>query len=217
MRDPEIEFAPSPRLREFCRLVARLVSRAFWRIEFHDTENIPPAGAGGFVIASNHPTYFDPVWVSIPVRHDIRYLAWDAAFGWPVIGFVIRRLGAMPVRIERGSSPGTLKKAMAAVKRGAALMVFPEGSREFSEGELLSFRTGAAQISIKTGVPILPVTIVGGNRVWPRGFRVPRPGKVRIYFHPLITPLNGDGRARSPKEITGMLENSIGIVLERAV
>ena len=41
---------------------------------------------GGLIVASNHQTYIDPFWVSYPIRRPVRYLAWDAAFNWPVVG-----------------------------------------------------------------------------------------------------------------------------------
>ena len=120
------------------------------------------------------------------MRRDIRYLAWDRAFEWPVVGWLIGRLGAVPVKLDRGGTLSSLRVAIKVLKSGASLMVFPEGSREFSDGKFLPFKSGAAHLARKTGCHILPVTINGGNRVWPRGNRFPRPGKVDIYFHPTI-------------------------------
>lgn len=207
---------PSPVFREICRLIAKFVSRPLWRIRYHSTENIPAASPGGFIIASNHQTYLDPVWISIPIKQDIRYLAWDRALHWPVIGRAIRRLGAMPVSLEHGSTPGTMIRAIRAVKNGSALMIFPEGEREFSDGKLLEFRNGAAQIACKTRAPILPVTVVGGDAVWPREYKFPRLGKVDIHFHPLINPVDSSGRVRSAEEITGILTSTIAAILEAA-
>ena len=91
-------------------------------------------------------------------------------------------------------------------------MIFPEGQREYSDGELLPFKEGVVQLAKKTGVPILPVTITGANLVWPREYMIPRLGKVRIYFHPLMfvdsTPKSGKGEP-SINEIRLTLENKI--------
>jgi len=169
-----------------CRVFARATSRLFWRIEFHGIENIPDPSFGGFIIAANHQTYIDPVWISIPVYHDIRYLAWDRAFEWPLLGTMIERLGAMPVRLERGSTYSSLRVSLQILKEGRAVMIFPEGEREFADGEVMKFRTGAVHLAAKSGVPILPVTIKGANKVWPREQKIPRLRKVEIYYHPLM-------------------------------
>ncbi len=151
-------------------------------MEFRGTENIPAPSDGAFIIASNHQTYFDPVWISIPFDHDIRYLAWDRAFEWPVVGALIRKLGAIPVKLERGGTLSSLKRCLELLKTGSVLMIFPEGEREYSDGELLRFRTGAVHLALKTGCPILPVCIAGGNKVWPQGKSLPTTGKVTITF-----------------------------------
>ena len=189
-----------------CRLFAHAVSRLLWRIEFHGVTNIPGPDYGGYVIASNHQTYIDPVWVSIPIKQNIRYLAWDRAFEWPLIGHLITWLGAMPVRLERGSTISSLRKTLEIVKNGQKVMVFPEAEREFSDGKLLEFRTGVVQIALKTGVPILPVTIVGGNKVWPRDYRIPRLRKVKVFYHKLIEPKSEVHKRLSKEQIAQLNE-----------
>ena len=64
-------------------------------------------------------------------------------------------------------------------------MIFPEGGRSTSSGSLERFKAGAVRLALEADVPILPVTIKGGNRIWPRGWRLPRTGKVVITYHPL--------------------------------
>jgi len=180
----EMDRTPSRALIAVLRLLVTAVSRILWRIEFHGTQNIP--NRGGFIVASNHPTYFDPFWISLPIKADLRYLAWDRAFQWPLAGRIISRVGAIPVSLEKGGTFATLKNALELLRRGRCLVIFPEGEREFENGELLPFKTGAVQLALKTGVPILPVSIVGANRIWPRGKKLPRLGKVDVYYHPLI-------------------------------
>lgn len=54
------------------------------------------------------------------------------------------------------------------------------------DGSMIRMKGGAVRMALEAGVPILPVTIRGANRVWPEGRRLPRPGKVEIIYHPLI-------------------------------
>ena len=66
-------------------------------------------------------------------------------------------------------------------------MIFPEGAREFADGKLLKFKTGAVRMAIEAGVPILPVTLRGANKVWAREMKFPRPfRKIEVIFHPLF-------------------------------
>ena len=73
-------------------------------------------------------------------------------------------------------------------------MIFPQGQRAFADGEFARFKAGAVRLAMEAGVPVLPVTIRGGQRVWPRGQRLPRTGRVEIVFHPARrpTPLPGE-------------------------
>ena len=179
---------PSPILFEICRYVGLAISKICWRIEYHGTENIPHHLDGGLLVAPNHQTYIDPVWVTLPVKRKFRYMAWDAAFKWFFVGGLMRRLGAFPVKTaaDRGGKLDAMRKALKCLREGATLLVFPEGEREFSGGELLPFRHGAIRLAMETEVPILPVTICGANKVWAQGMKYPRFGKVKIFYHPPI-------------------------------
>jgi 1-acyl-sn-glycerol-3-phosphate acyltransferase len=178
---------PWPLLVFVVRLLSLLLSKLVWRIEFQNTENIPAERDGrGLLITPNHQTYLDPFWVSLPVKRDLRFMAWDEAFGWFLIGRLIARLGAFPVSLRRGGTVTALKESLKFLTEGKTLIVFPEGEREFPDGRLLPFKTGAVRLAMEAGVPILPVTVIGGNRVWPRGQKFPRFGKIRIVYHPPV-------------------------------
>lgn len=173
------------------RPVVRGLSRALWRISFRGVEHIP--AEGGLVIAANHQTYVDPFWVSIPVKRPIRYLAWDEAFKWPLMGKALELFGAWPLVIERGN-PTAYRRSLHWLRAGRAVMIFPEGERAFADARGARFKAGAARLALEAGVPILPVTIRGGERVWPRGQRLPRTGRVEVVFHPArrLAPLPGE-------------------------
>ena len=170
---------------ELMRPVVGVISRAFWRIEFRGLENIPHHG--GVIIAANHQTYIDPFWLSLKIKRPTRYLAWSAAFRWPLVGRCLTWFGAWPLALE-GSDPAAIRRSLQWLREGGAVVIFPEGGRSTASGELERFKAGAVRLALEAGVPILPVTIKGGNRIWPRGWRVPRFGKVVVTYHPLYRP-----------------------------
>lgn len=166
------------------RFVGRSLSRLFFGIKYINLENIPQTRPGGLLICANHQTYFDPFWICFPIKRSLRYMAWDAATRWFLIGGFIRSLGAFPVNIERGGKDA-LKMSLGWLRSGGSLVVFPEGSRGYSDGQMSDFKAGAVRIALQSGVPILPVTIRGGNKIWSRDMKLPKLGRVEIVYHPL--------------------------------
>ena len=121
-------------------------------------------------------------------------MAFDKAFEWRFIGPLITYLGSFPVSIEVGGTLKAMKEALRSLKDGAVLTVFPEGAREFADGTLLPFKTGAVRIAHQAGVPILPVTIRGANRIWPQKQKYPNLfRRVEIIYHPMFYLLEHDG------------------------
>ena len=165
------------------RSVIGSFSRVFWRLEHKGVENIPLNT--GVIVAANHQSYGDPFWLAIPIKRPIRFLAWSEAFSWPVVGKTIRLLGAWPLQIE-GSDPSAIRRSLNWLRDQGVVVIFPEGGRGLPDGSMIRMKGGAVRMALEAGVPILPVTIRGANRVWPEGRRLPRPGKVEIIYHPLI-------------------------------
>ncbi len=183
-----------------------------WKIEFEGLENVPQNG--GLIIASNHQTYIDPFWLSLPIKRPTRYLAWSDAFRWPIVGRCLIWLGAWPLALE-GSDPAAIRRSLQFLRDGGAVVIFPEGARGTASGALDRFKAGAVRLALEANVPILPVTIKGGNQVWPRGWRVPHLGKVVVIYHPLheLPPVpNEQTRACARKE-TERLAQVIGSAL----
>jgi len=172
------------------RPVGRVLSRLIWRLNYKGLENVPKEG--GLIIASNHQTYFDPFWLGFPIERQLRFLAWSEIFDWFLVGRLCEMFGAWPLEIER-SDPTAIRRSLQWLRGGGAIVIFPEGGREYADGKLLKFKPGAVRLALETGVPILPVTIRGGNRVWPRDARLPRLAKVEITYHPLMHVAQHEG------------------------
>ena len=164
----------------FLKSVIRPLFRIFFSVEYHGIENVPLTGPA--IIAGNHPSYLDPVLVALPVRRRIRYMAWDALFKVPLLGPVIRALGAFPVDIRKGRGEAAFLKAVEVLRSGEALGIFPEGQRS-EQGPMGELRAGVARLALETGAPIVPVTIGGASRAWPRWKLLPRPAKIIVRYH----------------------------------
>ncbi len=164
------------------RPVVAFSSRVLWRLEHKGVENIPPNS--GLIIAANHQSYGDPFWLAIPVKRPIRFLAWSEAFAWPLIGKVITLLGAWPLQIE--GNPKAIRRSLTWLRDSGVVVIFPEGGRGLPDGSMVRMKGGAVRMALEAGVPILPVTIRGANRVWPANRLFPRLGKVEIVYHPVF-------------------------------
>jgi len=210
--DSKIKY-PSPLVIDVIRYSLLFLSKILWRIKYYGTENIPQTEEKGLVVMPNHQSYFDPCWVCLPIKRKYRFMTWDKAFEWFLVGRAIRYLGAFPVSLKRGGTRRAMVEALKSLRDGATLMIFPEGSRGFSDGKLLPFKTGAVRLAMEAQVPILPVTICGANRVWPQDIKFPRLKRVEIYFHPVFKiPLNHEGT--DEQEFAEMITEQIKKIIE---
>ena len=175
MRTPILDLA-RPGFHALCR--------AYFGLQLAGTDNIPCDGA--LIITPNHQTYADPPLVTIPVRRPVYYMAWSRLFEIPGLSWTIRRLRAFPVHLESRDSRAA-REAVRLLEAREALMIFPEGGRS-PDGSVQPFKPGAFRLAVARGVPVLPVTIDGGTRSWPPGRAWPRPGAIRITYHPIIRP-----------------------------
>jgi 1-acyl-sn-glycerol-3-phosphate acyltransferase len=149
-------------------------------------ENVPAEGPA--VVASNHPSYLDPVLLSLQVPRPIRFMAWDALFRVPLLGAMIRTFGAFPVDTRRGKGREAYERAKALVLSGEVVGLFPEGRRSSTGWMETSLREGAARLAWETGAPLVPATIAGAYRAWPSFAALPRPARIRVRYHEAIDP-----------------------------
>jgi 1-acyl-sn-glycerol-3-phosphate acyltransferase len=157
--------------------------RVLFKVKFRGVENIPREGA--CIITPNHVTYADPVWITIPMPRRVYYMAWDKPFEIPGLGLLMRMFGAFPVNLDVAADASAQREAIELLRSGRALVIFPEGGRT-KTGKLMPFKMGAFRFALAHGVPIVPVSIKGADRIWPVGQLLPRPGRLVITYHPPI-------------------------------
>jgi 1-acyl-sn-glycerol-3-phosphate acyltransferase len=148
------------------------VFRVFgFRFDMRGVDNIP--AAGGAVLASNHVSYFDFMFVGLPGwRRDkrfVRFMAKEAVFRHRVSGPLMRGMHHIPV--DRSAGAAAYRHALEALRGGEIVGVFPESTiaRSFVQRPL---KSGAARLAIEAGVPLIPVVTWGGHRVWTSGRRL---------------------------------------------
>lgn len=164
---------------QFCRGLTWTVTKALGCVQH---VNVPRAEdlRGGMLFVANHQSFLDPMLVGQAVPRSMSYLARSTLFEVPVFGSIIRGVHAHPVK--RGAADAqALKTVIRLLRGGESVLMFPEGTRTH-DGSLGAFKSGAAAIAIRCGVPVLPVAIEGAYECWPRTRLLPRPARVAVAY-----------------------------------
>lgn len=140
------------------RWVLNGIFSGFYRLHVEGAEHIPDTGA--VIVAPNHKSSFDPPIVGVAIKNRlVHYMAKAELFKNPMFGWVLRKMGAFPVK--RGTVDRmAIKQAVRELKNGHVLGIFPEGTRIKKDG-LGRFHSGMASLALMTGVPIVPVAVLG--------------------------------------------------------
>lgn len=151
----------------FTEIILRPQLKLWLNWDFEGLENIPKEGP--VILACNHVSYFDPLALSYmtdTLGRRTRYLAKSELFKIPLVSTVLKGAGQIPVFRGTGSS-APLAVASEALGAGLVVGIFPEGTTtKDPEFRVSTAKTGAARLSLMTGVPITPAAIWGSHRIW---------------------------------------------------
>jgi len=202
------------------KLVVRLVFGCRARIEVLGRENANRAG--GFLLASNHISHFDPFLIGLSVRRKIDWMTMAEFFRPPALGFLLRSIDAFPAERDRADLK-TIRTAIDRLKSGRIVGIFPEGgirdgARSLLEGAPL--RAGAATLAQIADVPIVPCVILGTDRFYSKKQWLPfRRTPVWIAFG---KPISGSpelpksqARERIESELAAVFQNLYGELREK--
>jgi 1-acyl-sn-glycerol-3-phosphate acyltransferase len=147
----------------FIRPASLLMTRRDWR----GHENIPASGAAILVV--NHLSYADPIAVSHYIwdrPRELKFLVKAQLFEAPFVGFILRRVGQIPVYRESREAGKALQAAVTALREGTAVVVYPEGTCT-KDPDLwpMEGKTGAARLWLETGAPVIPIVNWGAHRL----------------------------------------------------
>jgi 1-acyl-sn-glycerol-3-phosphate acyltransferase len=159
-------------------LGARAIASAITRVHVEGAiDDIPKDGP--VILAANHVSNADAVilgaWLTERLGRRIHWLGKKEMFDWPVVGYIARNGGIIPV--DRGAADvEAFRVARRVLDAGSVLMVFPEGTRS-PTGELQPPKDGLSMLALRTNATIVPIGISNTDRVWPKGRFIPTPGK----------------------------------------
>ena len=187
------------------RFVLRPLMFLLFRPHITGRENVPLDGP--VVLASNHLSFIDSIVIplAVPSRR-VTFLAKSEYFTGTGLSRGVQRvvftaLGAVPVpRDESMEARAALQTALEVLDRGWACGIYPEGTRS-RDGRLYRGRTGIAWLALTSGAPVLPVGLVGTDRVQPVGSRSLRVARVAVRFGPPVRPedYSGQGAAAAQR------------------
>ena len=166
---------PSP-LYNLIGVLSWPVLHGLYRLRARGVENVP--ATGGFVLASNHVSSFDPWPLGLPLwpKRQLRFMAKSELY-WRPLTLILNAVGAFPVR--RGQRDiAAIETAVRLAREGHPVAMFPEGTRR-TKGLVKRFearpRSGAARIALEAGVPLVPVAVAGTDTLL-------RLGKIRVAY-----------------------------------
>ena len=150
-----------------------------YRHRAYGVNNIPRTGP--LLLICNHQSYLDPPIVGAGCqRRQFLALARSTLFDNLIAGWILRGLDTIPV--TKGESPLTsMRKCIAELKKGQALLIFPEGARTWT-GEVQPFETGTMLLIKRAKPMVMPVAVEGAYEVWKRGTRPKVRGRVGVIF-----------------------------------
>ncbi len=156
---------------------------------------------GPAIIAANHQSFCDSLFLALILRRRLTFLAKAEYFDSRRTAWFFRAVGMIPIRRTGGDvSQRALETGISVLRRGGLLGVYPEGTRS-PDDRVHRGRTGAARMVFEADVPVIPVGIVGTDRVQPIGSRFVHPfRRVTVRFGP---PLHGHDFVPGPAQAVG--------------
>ena len=198
------------------RVVAGPFLHVLWRPEVTGLENIPETG--GALIASNHLSILDSIFLPLVVSRPVTFAAKSEYFTGTRL---VDRVTAMYMRatnqlsVDRAgarAAQAMLEAALERVNGGALFGIYPEGTRS-PDGRLYRGRTGIGWLALNSGVPVIPVAMIGTDRVLPPGRTVPKLYRIQVKIGSPLTfdALRAEGTGgRQRRAVTDTVMEAIG-------
>jgi 1-acyl-sn-glycerol-3-phosphate acyltransferase len=189
--------------------------RAVYRPDVFGESNVPTTGP--VILAANHISFADEIFTPLAARRQVGYFAKAEYFNTPgvkgrAMAWFFTSCGHVPVeRSDTRAAASVIDIGVDVLRQGRALGIFPEGTRS-PDGRLYKFRTGVARVALRSGAPVVPVSLVGTREVQPPGDRRWHRARVAVHFG---TPLHfgdrsGEERsARVLREVTDTIRKAI--------
>jgi 1-acyl-sn-glycerol-3-phosphate acyltransferase len=159
--------------------------RAVFRPHVEGRDNVPDDGPA--IIASNHLSFADSIFMPLMVKRKVTFVAKAEYFtgrgfkGWLVKMFFVGT-GTIPVDRSGGrAAQAALDTQLRVLREGNLAGIYPEGTRS-PDGRLYRGKTGVARLALESGAPVIPVVMLNADEIQPPGKVLPRIKRVRIRF-----------------------------------
>ena len=182
-----------------------LLVRVLFRMRYEGLENIP--NSQGFILACNHRSNFDPLFIAHKVPVQLHYMAKAELFQNKILGWILHGVGSFPVARGTGDM-SAMDAAARLIREGGILGMFPEGHRS-KDGTPLRARNGIGMVAAQTGSGVLPCAVIYGDRL---RFRT----TVTVRYGKLITKealgLTGDSPSSIRKASKRVMEEVVALL-----
>jgi 1-acyl-sn-glycerol-3-phosphate acyltransferase len=192
----------------FCIRLLALITKPIYKVDFKGTEHIPHDGK--LIVCSNHKSVTDPLWLAVPFKRQIRYMAKSELFHdhGRLFGRLLYWLGAFPVKRDKGDTQ-SIRTAVQILNDGGIVGIFPQGKCVFDQTPFKP-KTGVALIASKAQAPVLPASIYCDGIIRPFCRITVRFGEAIPYDELKIT---GDSLA-TMRSAAGIIAQRINEMLE---
>ena len=158
---------------------------------------------------SNHTSNLDPPVLIPVIPGRCSVLVKKELFRIPILGTGMKVADLVPVdRSDREAAIESVKAAIKVLQQGLHMVVFPEGTRS-GDGRLLPFKKGPFHLAMESGIPIVPVTLLGTFESWPRTRFALRPGTATVLFHPPVDPHSYPDRDSLMKAVSETIASAL--------
>ena len=196
-------------------LVVSPVLRAYFKPQASGQQYVPRTGPA--IIAANHLSAADEVFTPITAGRQVLYFAKAEYFNGPglrgrITAWSFREFGHVPVdRDNPRAAANTIDVGVELLGQHKALGIYPEGTRS-PDGRLHKFRTGVARLALRTGAPVIPVGLVGTDKVLAEGDRHWYRAPVEVHYGPALDfsgRAEDERSARSLREVTETIREAV--------
>jgi 1-acyl-sn-glycerol-3-phosphate acyltransferase len=195
----------------FLRISSRMIASVAFSFRIEGRHHLDLKG--GAMLLSTHQSMMDPVLIGLVSNRRLNYLARKTLFKNAIFGFLIRILDAIEIDRDRGGLAG-LKEMLKRLQSGELVLLFPEGTRTV-DGNVGELKPGFIPVARRSGVPLVPIAIVGAYDCLPRGSKMPSRKPISVVIG---QPLDHhEYREYSDQQLLEALQNRLQRLHQRGV
>ncbi|GGM60274.1 1-acyl-sn-glycerol-3-phosphate acyltransferase [Thermopolyspora flexuosa] len=195
-------------LYQLTKIVTGPFLHLLWRPRIEGAEHVPASGPA--ILASNHLSIADSTFLPLMLPRKVSFVAKAEYFtGNPLTAMYMRATGQIAVdRDSASAARSVLEAAAELLRRGELFGIYPEGTRS-PDGRLYKGKIGVAWLALTTGAPVLPVAMIGTDRVLPPGRAIPRLGRIGVRIGEPMYFTGDPNDARTRRDVTDQVMRAI--------